>query len=164
MGLLIPDTGLLFWMTLSFGVVVLVLARFGFPSIIRGIEQRRKHIAHSLEAAKQAGEKVAGLEVKAQQIIDKANAESGKILAETRATRDKILEDARRAAAQQTAKSLEKASAEAEELKRKAMDEVMGEIAGISVKIAGKVLGEELKDDKAQRKLIDRMLSEEIKQ
>ena len=31
MSLLLPDSGLLFWMLLSFGVVFVVLAKYGFP-------------------------------------------------------------------------------------------------------------------------------------
>ena len=31
MGLLLPESGLLFWMLLSFGVVFAVLAKYGFP-------------------------------------------------------------------------------------------------------------------------------------
>ena len=33
MSLLLPDAGLLFWMLLSFGIVFLVLYKFGFPII-----------------------------------------------------------------------------------------------------------------------------------
>ena len=33
MNLMLPDSGLLFWMTLIFLVVFLILAKFGFPVI-----------------------------------------------------------------------------------------------------------------------------------
>ena len=45
MSLLTPDLGLLFWMLLAFGVVVFVLVKFGFPVIIKGVEDRNKYIA-----------------------------------------------------------------------------------------------------------------------
>ena len=35
MSLLLPDSGLIFWMLLSFGIVFAVLAKYGFPVIIR---------------------------------------------------------------------------------------------------------------------------------
>ena len=38
MSLLLPDSGLLFWMLLSFGVVFVVLAKYGFP-VIRCVEE-----------------------------------------------------------------------------------------------------------------------------
>ncbi|MCI1246053.1 MAG: F0F1 ATP synthase subunit B, partial [Prevotella sp.] len=34
MDLLIPDSGLLFWMTLVFIIVFLILLKWGFPSIV----------------------------------------------------------------------------------------------------------------------------------
>ena len=41
MGLLQPEAGVLFWMTLAFAVVFIVLARYGFPVIVRAIEERK---------------------------------------------------------------------------------------------------------------------------
>ena len=35
MSLLLPDSGLLFWMFLSFGIVFVILAKYGFPVISR---------------------------------------------------------------------------------------------------------------------------------
>ena len=40
MSLLLPDSGLLFWMLLSFGVVFVVLAKYGFPVITKMVEAR----------------------------------------------------------------------------------------------------------------------------
>ena len=40
MSLLLPDSGLLFWMLLSFGVVFVVLAKYGFPVITKMVEGR----------------------------------------------------------------------------------------------------------------------------
>lgn len=56
MGLLQPESGLLFWMVISFGVVFVLLAKFGFPVITRMVEERRVYVEKSLEAAKQANE------------------------------------------------------------------------------------------------------------
>ena len=43
MSLLLPDSGLLFWMLLSFGVVFVVLAKYGFPVITKMVEGRRTY-------------------------------------------------------------------------------------------------------------------------
>ena len=51
MSLLLPDSGLLFWMLLSFGVVFVVLAKYGFPVITKMVEGRRTYIDQSLEVA-----------------------------------------------------------------------------------------------------------------
>ena len=41
MSLLLPDSGLLFWMFLSFGIVFVILAKYGFPVIIKMVEGRK---------------------------------------------------------------------------------------------------------------------------
>ena len=54
MSLLLPDSGLLFWMVLSFGIVFAVLAKYGFPVIIKMVEGRKTYIDQSLEVARVA--------------------------------------------------------------------------------------------------------------
>ena len=54
MGLLTPDPGLLFWMIIVFGVVFFVLAKYGFPVIIKMVEDRKAYIDNSLKAAREA--------------------------------------------------------------------------------------------------------------
>ena len=58
MSLLLPDSGLLFWMFLSFGIVFVILAKYGFPVIIKMVEGRKTYIAQSLEVAREANDKI----------------------------------------------------------------------------------------------------------
>ena len=51
MSLLLPDSGLLFWMLLSFGIVFVVLAKYGFPIIVKMVDGRKTYIDQSLEVA-----------------------------------------------------------------------------------------------------------------
>ena len=44
MSLLTPDSGLLFWMIVSFGIVFVILSKYGFPVIIKAVEQRKAYI------------------------------------------------------------------------------------------------------------------------
>lgn len=52
MSLLVPDSGLLFWMLLSFGIVFFVLAKYGFPVIVKMVNERKEYIDRSLVVAK----------------------------------------------------------------------------------------------------------------
>ena len=52
MSLLTPDSGLLFWMIVSFGIVFVILSKYGFPVIIKAVEQRKAYIDNSLETAR----------------------------------------------------------------------------------------------------------------
>ena len=53
MSLLTPDSGLLFWMIVSFGIVFVILSKYGFPVIIKAVEQRKAYIDNSLETARE---------------------------------------------------------------------------------------------------------------
>ena len=44
MSLLLPDSGLLFWMFVAFGIVFVILAKYGFPVIIKMVEGRKTYI------------------------------------------------------------------------------------------------------------------------
>ncbi len=44
-------------MIIAFGVVFFVLAKFGFPIITQMVDNRKKYIDESLDAARQANEK-----------------------------------------------------------------------------------------------------------
>ena len=77
MDLLIPSTGLLFWMSLTFLVVLGILWKWGFPAIVNMINDRKAFIDESLRKAHEANEKLAGIQ-------DKARVESARLLADAK--------------------------------------------------------------------------------
>ena len=95
MSLLVPDSGLLFWMLLSFGIVFFVLAKYGFPVIIKMVNERKEYIDRSLVVAKEANEQLANLKAEGETIMAKAHEEQARILNEAAATRDRIIKEAK---------------------------------------------------------------------
>ena len=61
MGLLTPDPGLLIWMLITFGVVFFILAKYGFPVVIKMVDERKAYIDNSLKAAREANEQLANV-------------------------------------------------------------------------------------------------------
>ncbi|HEY6913613.1 MAG TPA: ATP synthase F0 subunit B, partial [Paludibacter sp.] len=90
MALLLPESGLLFWMLLSFGIVVLILAKYGFPVIIKMVESRKTYIDESLLIAKQTYEQMAVVKAQGETIVDNARREQVKIMNEAAQTRDML--------------------------------------------------------------------------
>lgn len=162
MSLLVPDMGLLFWMTLSFGIVFFILAKYAFPVISKSIEKRNAYIQDSLQAARQAEEQLATLSQQAEAIMAKAREEQKAILNEAIEAKKRIEAEAHEIAETEARLRIEKATQEIEEAKRRALGEIKDQIVNISVKIAGKVVNEELTNDKKQKELIDRLLKEEV--
>ena len=83
MSLLLPDSGLLFWMFLSFGIVFVILAKYGFPVIIKMVEGRKTYIDQSLEVAREANAQLSKLKEEGDALVAAANKEQGRILRET---------------------------------------------------------------------------------
>ena len=85
MGLLTPDPGLLFWMIVTFGVVFFILAKYGFPVILKMVEDRKAYIDNSLKAAREANEQLANVKVEGEKILAQAREEQHRILSEAAA-------------------------------------------------------------------------------
>lgn len=160
MGLLQPESGLLFWMILSFGVVFFVLAKFGFPVITRMVEERRQFVEKSLEAAKEANAKLSDIQNESKAILQQAREEQMKILNEAAAAKEQIISDAKGQAQTEAQKLLEEAKRQIRLEKEAAIREVRGEIALLSVDIAEKVLRGKMENTPDQMKMIDRMVDE----
>ena len=133
--ILTPDLGLLFWMLLAFLVVFGILAKYGFPAITNMVDERNRYIDESLRKAHEAQERLANIEKEGESILQEAREKQAQILKEAAETRDAIVEQAQAKARSEGARLLDE-------------------------DIAEKVLRKNLKDDKSQMDLIDRMLDE----
>ena len=160
MDLLIPSTGLLFWMSITFLVVFFLLWKFGFPVITGMVKERQAFIDESLKKAHEANERLANIQKEGESILQEAREKQAQILKEAAATRDAIVEQAQTKARSEGARLLEEAKATIEQEKKAAIADIRQQVATLSVQIAEKVLKQNLKDDKAQMDLIDRMLND----
>ncbi len=160
MGLLLPETGLLFWMLLSFIVVFAVLAKFGFPVITRMVEERREYVEQSLQAAKEANDQLAQVKSQSEALLQSAREQQIKILNEASATRDRIVAEAKAQAQAETQRQIEDAKRQIRLEQDAAIRAARSEIALLAVDIAQKVIREKLDNTPAQMNMIDRLLDE----
>ena len=160
MDLLIPSTGLLFWMSLTFFVVLFILWKFGFPVIINMVAERKAFIDDSLRKAHDANERLANIQKEGESILQEAREKQAQILKEAAETREAIVEQAQEKARQEGARLLEDARVAIEQEKKAAIADIRSQVAALSVEIAEKVLRANLKDDASQMELINRMLDD----
>ena len=160
MDLLIPSTGLLFWMTITFLVVFFLLWKFGFPVITGMVKERQAFIDESLKKAHEANERLTNIQKEGESILQEAREKQAQILKEAAETRDAIVEQAQNKARSEGARLLDEAKAAIEQEKKAAIADIRQQVAALSVEIAEKVLKQNLKDDKSQMDLIDRMLDD----
>ena len=160
MSLITPDFGLFFWMTVVFLVVLFILWKYGFPVIVKMVDERKAFIDESLKKAHEANERLANIQKEGESILQEAREKQAQILKEAAETRDAIVEKAQDKARSESARLLEEAKAAIEQEKKAAIADIREQVATLSVEIAEKVLKQNLKDDKSQMDLIDRMLDE----
>ena len=160
MSLLLPDSGLLFWMFLSFGIVAFILVKYGFPVIIKMVESRKTYIDESLQIAKQAYEQMAIVKAQGETIVDNARREQVKIMNEAAQTRDLLIKDAKDKAGIEAVKLIEEARKQILIEKEDAIRDIRRQVAELSVDIAEKVLRGQLEKKDEQLDMINRLLDE----
>lgn len=160
MDLLIPSTGLLFWMTIVFLIVLAVLWKWGFPAITKMVKERKDYIDDSLRKAHEANEKLANIQKEGESILQEAREKQAAVLKEATATRDAIIAKAENQAKDRGAQLINNAKAEIEQEKQQAIREIRGQVAELSVKIAEKIIKQQLATDDKQMELINKILDD----
>lgn len=160
MNLLLPDSGLLFWMTIIFAIVFVLLAKFGFPVITGMVEKRTKRIDDAIGAAREAEARLQGLAAEQERLINDARAEQDRILKEAAQEREKMILEAQEKARAEAGKIMEETRKRIKEEKEAALRDIRREVAVLSISIAEKVVRKELSTDKGQMELVDKMLDE----
>lgn len=164
MNLITPDTGLLFWMVVIFGLVFFLLWKFGFPIITDMVDKRNDRIRKSLSDAREIEVRMGQMVEEQARMLDEARKEQARILREATDTRNKILADAKDEAREEAGKILADARTEIAAEKEAALRDVRREVAVLSVSIAEKILRKELSNGEEQREYIDRMVEETVRE
>lgn len=160
MELITPDIGLLFWMTLAFGIVFFVLAKFAFPVITKMLKKREEEINNALELAERTHKEMEQLQADNVLLLAKAREEREKILSEARQIHDDFIEDAKIKANEEKDRIIASAKESIEHERMAATIEIKNQIADISIKIAEKILEKKLDSDKEQLEYINTLLQE----
>ena len=160
MNLLLPDSGLIFWMTIIFAIVFFVLAKFGFPVITGMVEKRHKRIEDALEAARVAEEAIAHLSQERERIMEETRAEQARLKKEAAQERDRMIAAAKAQARTEAQKIMDEAKARIAEEKEDALRDMRREVALLSMRIAEQVVRKDLESDASQKRLIDALVDE----
>lgn len=160
MDLLIPETGTIVWMLLAVGIVFFILIKWGFPMLTGMVDKRNEFIDKSLSAAKEANERLAGIQQECDELLKSARAEQARIIREATDRRDSIVADAELKARESAGRIVEEARAQIREERDEALRGIRRQVAELSVQVAGKVILKELSGDEAQMAAIDRMIGE----
>lgn len=160
MELIKPSFGLIFWMLLGFGIFFFILAKFAWPVITQGIASRNKKIQDQLDEAARVHAELENLNHKHEQMLAQAKAERDDILNEARAISEKMKEDSKLKADAEAKTIIADAKQAIQMEKMKAITDLKNEIANFSINIAEKIMTEELSDKEKQEQLIEKWIKE----
>jgi len=155
-----PDVGLIIWMLVPFLIVFFLLAKFAWPSILKGVEERGKFIDDSIQSAKEANERLAGIKEESEQIIAEARVERMQLLKDAGVMREKMIEEAKNQAKTEAEKLLLRAKEDIAKEREDAIRQIRREVALLSVDIAEKVIRNELEKKDKQVDMVNRLLDE----
>ncbi|MBQ9865233.1 MAG: F0F1 ATP synthase subunit B [Bacteroidales bacterium] len=152
--LISPGLGTFFWMLISFGILVFILGKWGWPMLLKALKNREKAIADSLNAAEKAREEMKMLVAHNEDLLKEAKLQRDEMLRNARLTSDKIVEDARLKATEEADRIVENARENINFEKLKAMHELKNQIASLSIEIAEKLMKAELSDRQRAEDLV----------
>lgn len=159
MGIIEPGIGLLFWMTLTFVILLFLLAKFAWKPIVNAVNEREASIVDALNQAKLAKSEMEQLKSDNDRIIREAKVERDAILKEAREIKERIVGEAKDAAKAEGDKMIESARQSIVAEKNAAMAEIKTQIGSLSVQIAEAILKQKLDNNDAQNTLVENYLN-----
>ena len=152
MELFTPEIGLVFWMFVAFILLFLVLAKWGWPMIIKMMDKRASTIDRGVEDARQAREQLDNAREEARKYVVEAQAKQSEMLREAAKMKSDIIEEARR--------EMESARLAIDQARKEAELQFRNEVGKVSIDIAEKMVRTRMQNDKAQTELVNRLLDE----
>ena len=158
MELVTPQIGLIFWTTIVFVLLLIVLKKFAWRPILDSVDERNKSIEEALKAADKAKEEMATLNADNQRILIEAKKERDLLLKEAREIKETIISEAKKNATIEADKIIISAKSQINNDKMKALVELKNQIAGLAIEMTEKILKSELSDKNKQKELIENAL------
>ena len=153
-----PDFGLLFWMVLSFSLLMWLLAKFAWKPILKALTAREDSIEKALQSAELAKNEMVKLQAGNEKLLKETMLEREKIIKEARELKDSIVREAKNQAVIEANKVLEETKAAILRERAEAVTEMKSVISSFSIGIAEKILEEHLSDSKKQKDLVNKYL------
>ncbi len=160
MELFTPDFGLIFWMFVSFGILFLILWKWAWPAILKGVEARADMIDKGVEYAQNAKEQLDNAHLEAQKYINEARKQQSDMMREADKLKNQMVEEARAEAQKEAQKVMEQAKVSIAQQQKEAEAQFRDSVSEFALQIAQKVVKQQMADEKAQTKLVDSLLNE----
>ncbi|MBD5361030.1 MAG: F0F1 ATP synthase subunit B [Bacteroides sp.] len=160
MELFTPDFGLIFWMFLAFAVLFLLLWKFAWPAIMKGVDSRADLIDKGVLYAREAKAQLDSAKQQAEEFEAEARTRQAEILREADKMKSQIIDQARTEAAKEAKKEMEAAKSAIEQARKEAQQSFRDAVSAAALEIATQVVRGQLSNPQAQQKLVDNILDQ----
>jgi F-type H+-transporting ATPase subunit b len=153
------EPGLVFWTWISFIVLLILLKKFAYPQILKGLKKREETIQQQLEEARRTKQEAQSLLEEYRQQLAEARSEAQKIINEGKQLGENMRKEILQKAQQESNEIVKRAQEEIELQKQKALLELKERIADLSLAAASKIMKKSL-DPKDHQRLIEDYLAQ----
>ncbi len=160
MKLLLPEFGLLIWTLLAFLVVFVILRKFAWPAIVKGLADREKSIADSLALAEKVKLEMTQLKSDNESLLAKAREERAALIRDAKDTADKMVADAKERARTEFDRIVADAQSAINQQKMAAITDLKNQVGNLVIEVSEKVLRRELGNKAEQEKYIQQLAGE----
>ena len=152
--------GTVFWSTISFLVVLILMRRMAWGPILQGLKEREEEIDGALNKAKEARAELENLQADNERLLQEARVERDGMMRDARDMADKLVADAKGTAKTEGERMIDQAKQAIDGERAAAVADLKAEVAKLSLEIAEKLVRQELKDEGSQQELIGRMITD----
>jgi F-type H+-transporting ATPase subunit b len=152
------EWGVSFWTLVVFGILMVVLAKTAWPSILKAVEEREKKIQAQIEAAEKANQEAQRVLAEYRQQLAAAKGEAQELLAAGRAAGEKLREEIMVRARAEHEELIGRARREIASEREKAVADLRREAVELTLAAASKVIEKNL-DTEADRRMVQDYLN-----
>jgi F-type H+-transporting ATPase subunit b len=152
--------GLFVVTTILLLLLISLMVKFAWKPILDSLNEREEGIQNALDAAEDAKKEMQNLMADNEKMKQEARLERDAMLKEAQQMKKQMISEASEEAGKKAGEIIAKAQLAINNEKHAAIDELRKQVAQYSIEIAEKVLKQELKDKKAQMKLVDNMMKD----
>ena len=154
-----PQFGTIFWTTLTFILLLVLLGKFAWKPLLAAVEARESGIRDAIDEAKRGREEAQRLVEEHRAMVNLARKERAEAVDAGRRDAERLKAEILDEARKQRDQLLKQAEAQIQAGIRQAKAELSGAAADLAIRAAGRLMQKNL-DDPTQRKLVEDYLTE----
>lgn len=160
MELVTPGIGLIFWMTLSFGIVLFILRKFAWKPILSSIKERENYIASSLRESKRIQRELAELDNTKAKLMALAKDKADEVVLQAKQQGEQLIRKAQDQARTEASKIIEAAQSSLQAERKAVEREIRQQIVALTIDMTQQLLKEEFVDEKKKNQYVQKLLEE----